>query len=397
MSEMLEKIRRNNITTKSGVNLAEHLRDMRGKGGGLLILNLGDSRKEFSINPYILEKHKNEVEDGLEILGAFAGAADTKRFDDVNSSVTREMTAVYSIMDDGTIRCNPAKQEYLADSLSYGYRGKPTLIVSAEDCMMISALANDRPVRKITAIIDGEQINCVESDVGSPLQDLLERLDNKQQIKAYHLGNQLGTILSPDEVNNASVELTYIYDTVHVLRQDACMVSEMNRFAKMAAEDSCQRCVLCREGTWQAARMLQDALDAKGKSNDINELQDLAEIAGAGSMCQFGKQVFRPLAKAMKLFPTEFEAHIEKHFCSVGACGGSRGYQIDPLLCSGCTECVNACEYDAIDGKKDFIHMIDEKMCEKCGVCLTKCPEAAIKVGADLKVPERLTKVGRYK
>jgi len=344
-----------------------------------------------------MEKHKNEGEKGLKILGALAGAVKTKRFDEVNSPVTREMTANCSVMEDGTIRCNHAKQEFLADRLSYGYRGNPTLLVSAEDCIMISALANDQPVRKITAIIDGEQVNYVEPDVGSPLQELLERLDDKQQIKAYHLGDQLGTILSPDEANNVSIKLTYMYDTAHVLRQDVCMVREISRFAKMAAEDSCQRCVLCREGTWQAARMLQDALDTKGKPNDMKELQDLAEIAGIGSMCQFGQQAFRPLAKAIKLFPAEFEAHIEKHFCAVGVCGGSQGYQIDPMLCSGCTECVSACEYDSIDGKKGFIPMIDEKMCEKCGDCLTKCPEAAIKVGANLKVPECLTKAGRYK
>lgn len=53
-------------------------------------------------------------------------------------------------------------------------------------------------------------------------------------------------------------------------------------------------------------------------------------------------------------------------------------------------------EYDAIDGKKGFIHVVDAKMCEQCGACVEECPEGAIKLGVDLKIPTRPTKVGRF-
>ena len=147
----------------------------------------------------------------------------------------------------------------------------------------------------------------------------------------------------------------------------------------------------------ETAHMLDDAVENKGRDTDLRELEDITRIAGIGSMCQFGKHVLRPVYQAMKLFPDEFRSHIVDHKCLAGSCVGEQNFQIDPLLCTGCGSCVEVCEYDAIDGKAKFIHMIDKKMCEKCEACVDACEEGAIKVGQGLKVPTRMTKVGRFR
>jgi NADH-quinone oxidoreductase subunit F len=58
-------------------------------------------------------------------------------------------------------------------------------------------------------------------------------------------------------------------------------------------------------------------------------------------------------------------------------------YHIIADLCTGCTDCVDACEDDAILGKKKFVHVIDQDECIQCGACMAACEEGAIvKAGA---------------
>lgn len=74
-------------------------------------------------------------------------------------------------------------------------------------------------------------------------------------------------------------------------------------------------------------------------------------------------------------------------------------YIIQPNLCTGCGECMDICQEDAIEGKPRYIHMIDEFECSRCGKCVNACEEnAIILVGANKpKLPMKLTKVGTWR
>ena len=307
----------------------------------------------------------------------------------------REPTALYRAIDEGVIRSNCAEQEYGSSYVSEGYQGRPTLVVSAEDCRMIADFEAGRQQKKTIMLCKQEPV-FAEVECGTAIKGLLSLFAAEKGWKALWIGNQHGELLLPEQTNR-TVEFSYLFDTVEPIYSNMCMVQTMKRAAQAAMEDSCQKCVICREGTWQTAHMLDDAVENKGRDTDLRELEDITRIAGIGSMCQFGKHVLRPVYQAMKLFPDEFRSHIVDHKCLAGSCVGEQNFQIDPLLCTGCGSCVEVCEYDAIDGKAKFIHMIDKKMCEKCEACVDACEEGAIKVGQGLKVPTRMTKVGRFR
>ena len=258
---------------------------------------------------------------------------------------------------------------------------------------MVSDIANDRTVHKVVACMDGENVRYEQLTIGAPLTEVISGFE--RPCKAILLGGQTGKLLKAGE--EQPVEFSYLFDSVKMIAADACVVHEAAKLVTLNAADSCQRCVICREGTWQADRILKDMASGGAKATDLTELCDLARIVSIGSMCGFGQTALRPLHDAMNLFGKDFEDHILHHACEQGVCFSSKCYQIDPYLCSGCTQCVDACEYDAIDGKKGFIHTVDEKMCEQCGACVDECPEGAIKFGANLKVPSRLTKAGRFR
>jgi len=45
--------------------------------------------------------------------------------------------------------------------------------------------------------------------------------------------------------------------------------------------------------------------------------------------------------------------------------------------------CARRCPVDAIDSKKNMVHIIDQEKCIKCGTCLEVCPP---KFGAVTKI-----------
>lgn len=49
----------------------------------------------------------------------------------------------------------------------------------------------------------------------------------------------------------------------------------------------------------------------------------------------------------------------------------------DPLLCMGCGDCVNFCQFSALSLQEDCIQ-IDESACMGCGICISKCPQSAL-------------------
>jgi Fe-S-cluster-containing hydrogenase component 2 len=58
-------------------------------------------------------------------------------------------------------------------------------------------------------------------------------------------------------------------------------------------------------------------------------------------------------------------------------------YYIDPEKCQACMICARRCPVEAIDGRKNQIHVIDQDKCIKCGTCLEACPP---KFGAVQKI-----------
>ena len=49
-------------------------------------------------------------------------------------------------------------------------------------------------------------------------------------------------------------------------------------------------------------------------------------------------------------------------------------YHIDPGKCQACMICLRKCPVEAIAGRKNQIHVIDQEKCIKCGTCFDACP-----------------------
>jgi len=159
-----------------------------------------------------------------------------------------------------------------------------------------------------------------------------------------------------------------------VMDEDTCMVDVARYFTGFLTDESCGKCVPCREGLRQMHRLLTDICAGKGKPGDLDTLMDLSEVAAEASLCALGKSAPSPFLSTLHHFRDEFEAHITHKRCPAQACKALTKYFIDPEACTGCVICLRKCPSEAIDGGKRKIHVIDQTKCESCGICFDVCP-----------------------
>ncbi len=164
-----------------------------------------------------------------------------------------------------------------------------------------------------------------------------------------------------------------------VMDDKTCMVEVARFFMNFTQNESCGKCVPCREGTKRMLEILERIVAGQGKDGDIELLEELGEMISAMALCGLGKTAAGPVLSTIKYFRNEYEAHIYDKKCPAGECSKLKTITIDKDLCKGCSKCSRICPVSAISGeiKKPFV--IDQSKCIKCGSCLSACPFKAIK------------------
>ena len=159
-----------------------------------------------------------------------------------------------------------------------------------------------------------------------------------------------------------------------VLDEDTCMVDVARYFIEFLTDESCGKCVPCREGLRQMNRILTNITKGKGREGDIELLEELSETAREASLCALGKSAPNPFLSTLRYFRDEYEAHIKEKRCPALSCKELIAYYIDPDKCQACMICLRKCPAEAIDGGKKKIHVIDQEKCTRCGTCFEVCP-----------------------
>ena len=164
-----------------------------------------------------------------------------------------------------------------------------------------------------------------------------------------------------------------------VMDDKTCMVEVARFFMNFTQNESCGKCVPCREGTKRMLEILERIVAGEGQEGDIDLLLELADTISATALCGLGKTAPLPVISTIKNFREEYEAHIREKSCPAGACQKLKSITIDPQLCKGCSKCARQCPVNAISGKIKEPFVIDSAKCIKCGACVSACPFHAIK------------------
>ena len=177
-----------------------------------------------------------------------------------------------------------------------------------------------------------------------------------------------------------------------VMDEETCMVDTARYFLAFCRDESCGKCVPCREGLPLMINILERITGGKGKPEDIDQLLEMSDTVIKGALCGLGTTAPNPVLSSIRYFRNEWEAHVNEKRCPALVCKALISFYILPDKCSGCGICARACPADAITGGKRMVHVIDQAKCIKCGTCLDKCPpkfNAVKKVSAEtIEVPK---------
>ena len=163
-----------------------------------------------------------------------------------------------------------------------------------------------------------------------------------------------------------------------VMDESTCMVDVARYFVKFLTEESCGKCVPCREGLDRMLDILTDITEGNGKEESIELLEELGSIIKETSLCALGGTAPNPVLSTIRYFSEEYEAHIKEHRCPAGVCKALITFTIDEDLCNGCGKCARSCPQEAISGAKKEPHNIDQALCIKCGLCRDNCKFNAV-------------------
>jgi NADH-quinone oxidoreductase subunit F len=240
---------------------------------------------------------------------------------------------------------------------------------------------------KIFSLV-GKVINTglVEVPMGTSIRDIVFNMGGGipggKRFKAVQTGGPSGGCI-PESLIDSPVdfdELTKLGAMMGsggmiVMDEDTCMVDVAKYFLDFLTDESCGKCVPCREGVDQMLAVLTNITEGHGEEGDLELLEDIADTTRAAALCALGQTAANPVLTTMQYFRDEYEAHIRDRRCAAGVCKTLVSYYIQPDKCKACLICSRECPTEAIIGEKNQIHVIDQDKCTKCGTCFDVCPQ----------------------
>jgi NADH:ubiquinone oxidoreductase subunit F (NADH-binding)/(2Fe-2S) ferredoxin/NAD-dependent dihydropyrimidine dehydrogenase PreA subunit len=225
----------------------------------------------------------------------------------------------------------------------------------------------------------------VEVPMGMTLRDIIFNIGggirSGKKFKAVQTGGPSGGVI-PEKYLDLPIDFDELAKAgsmmgsggMIVMDEDTCMVDTARYFLNFLANESCGKCIPCREGIKQMLDILTDITEGRGKKGDIELLEEIAAMVKDFSLCALGTTAPNPVLSTLKYFRDEYVAHIEDKRCPANVCKALVSYYIDPEKCQACMICLRQCPVGAISGGKNQIHVIDQAKCTKCNTCFEVCP-----------------------
>ena len=226
---------------------------------------------------------------------------------------------------------------------SFGLYGKPTTINNTETFAAVpwiirnggaAYLAIGKPNNGGTKIFsvsgDVERPGNYEIPLGTPFTTLLELaggVRKGRQLKAVIPGGSSSPVLPASIINECTMDYDSIAKAgsmlgsgaVIVLDDTRCMVESLLRLSYFYMHESCGQCTPCREGTGWLWRIVDRIKHGKGRQEDLELLDNVAENIMGRTICALGDAAAMPVRGMIKHFRQEFAYHIEHKKCSVGS------------------------------------------------------------------------------
>src|SRR5271157_2322694 len=284
-----------------------------------------------------------------------------------------------------------------------GFRGEPTLINNVETLARVpwivrhgaaafAALGtnNSRGTKVFALAGNINRGGLIEVPMGMTIREVVEDIGggirNGRAFKAVQLGGPSGGCI-PARLADTPIDYDALAETgaimgsggLVVLDDRDCMVDMARFFLKFTQAESCGKCTFCRIGTKRMLEILERLCEGKGRPDDLEKLETLADYVSRGSLCGLGQTAPNPVLTTLRYFRDEYEAHLHQRRCPAGRCPALIRYRVT-ANCIGCTLCAQACPVGAIAYRPYEKHEVDDQLCTRCDMCRQACQDDAIEV-----------------
>lgn len=275
------------------------------------------------------------------------------------------------------------------------YCNVPTIIVKGADWYRTIGPENNHGTKAFALTGNVNNTGLIEVPMGTTLREVIFDIGGGVkggEFKAVQIGGPSGGCLCfTDKEDHLDMHLDF--DSLSkvgamigsgglvVMNDKSCMVEVARFFMNFTQNESCGKCIPCREGTKRMLEILNKIVEGRGTMEDLELLEELADTISQTALCGLGKTAPNPVLSTLKYFRDEYIAHVVDKKCPAGQCKALLSYQIDPDLCKGCSKCARQCPVNAISGEIKKPYVIDQDKCIKCGACMDGCKFGAVKLG----------------
>jgi NADH-quinone oxidoreductase subunit F len=171
----------------------------------------------------------------------------------------------------------------------------------------------------------------VEVPMGITLREIIfdigGGIPEGKEFKAVQTGGPSGGCL-PQEKLNLPIDYESLTEAgsimgsggMIVMDENTCMVDVAKYFLNFLRDESCGKCLSCREGTQRMWEIVTDITEGRGKEGDIELLKTLAKATRDASLCGLGQTAANPVLSTLKYFKKEYESHIKQKKCPALVC-----------------------------------------------------------------------------
>jgi NADH:ubiquinone oxidoreductase subunit F (NADH-binding)/NAD-dependent dihydropyrimidine dehydrogenase PreA subunit len=285
-----------------------------------------------------------------------------------------------------------------------GFMGLPTCINNVETLATIPVIiarggawysrigrGKSRGTKVFSLVGAVNRVGLIEVPMGTSLKEIIEDIGGGiaggRKLKAVQTGGPSGGCI-PARLCNLGADYESLTSAgsimgsggMIVMDDRTCMVDVAKYFMGFLRDESCGKCLPCRQGTQAIYDILDGITAGRGRVQDIIRLKDIADAMSQASLCGLGKTAANPVLSTLRYFPQEYAAHIAEKRCPAGMCTALIRFSIKREKCIGCGACRKVCPAGAVAGTLKKAHAISAKTCIRCRACFEVCPVGAVEI-----------------
>ncbi|MCG6931635.1 MAG: 4Fe-4S binding protein [Desulfofustis sp.] len=229
----------------------------------------------------------------------------------------------------------------------------------------------------------------IEVEMGTTLREIIYDIGGGipggRKFKAVQTGGPSGGCIPADHLD-MPVDFEQLKEAgsimgsggMIVMDEGTCMINVAKYFIEFCNDESCGKCVSCRDGSAAMVEILERICNGEGREEDLVLLEELSYAITDASLCGLGTSLANPVLSTLRYFKDEYLSHIKDKKCPAKVCKPLFQYHVITENCKKCGLCFRNCPSEAVIWKKKEVAEIVQEKCIKCGICLEVCKFGAI-------------------